>query len=56
MCSNRYYSQVGFLSKSKVDYCNQMIDEILAKLENRHYRSIREIASAFGKNRQLGFA
>jgi len=53
--SNRYHSQVGFNQKGKWNYGTQIAEEILTLLENKQYRSIREIAKAYGKSRQLIF-
>ena len=54
--SNRYQSQVGFNQKGKWNYSIQVAEEILSLLHIRQYRSIREIANAYGKSRQLVFA
>ena len=53
--SNRYQSQVGFNQKGKWNYSIQVAEEILSLLHIRQYRSIREIANAYGKSRQLVF-
>ena len=53
--SNRYQSQVGFNQKGKWNYSTQVAEEILNILDTRQYRSIREIASDYGKSRQLVF-
>lgn len=55
VCSNRYQSQVGFNQKGKWNYSTQVAEEILNMLDSRQYRSIREIASDYGKSRQLVF-
>jgi len=55
VCSNRYQSQVGFNQKGKWNYNTQVAEEILNILDTRQYRSIREIASDYGKSRQLVF-
>jgi len=55
VCSNRYHSQVGFKQKGKWNYNTQVAEEILNMLDSRQYRSIREIANAYGKSRQLVF-
>lgn len=55
VCSNRYQSQVGFKQKGKWNYNTQVAEEILSLLHIRQYRSIREIASDYGKSRQLVF-
>ncbi len=55
VCSNRYQSCVGFNQKGKWNYSTQVAEEILILLNTRQYRSIREIASDFGKSRQLVF-
>ena len=55
VCSNRYQSQVGFKQKGKWNYSTQVAEEILSLLHIRQYRSIREIASDYGKSRQLVF-
>ena len=55
VCSNRYQSCVGFNQKGKWYYSTQVAEEILILLNTRQYRSIREIASDFGKSRQLVF-
>jgi DNA-binding IclR family transcriptional regulator len=54
--SNRYQSQVGFNQKGRWNYSTQVAEEILNILDSRKYRSIREIANAYGKSRQLVFA
>ena len=48
-----YHSQVGFNQKGKWNYNTQVAEEILSILEIKQYRSIREIASDYGKSRQL---
>ena len=53
--SNRYQSQVGFNQKGKWNYSTQVAEEILILLNTRQFRSIREIANAYGKSRQLVF-
>jgi len=53
--SNRYQSQVGFQQKGKWNYSTQVAEEILNLLDTKSYRSIREIANAYGKSRQLVF-
>ena len=55
VCSNRYQSHVGFNQKGKWNYSTQVAEEILNLLDSRQYRSIREIANAYGKSRQLVF-
>ncbi|MCB5285932.1 MAG: hypothetical protein LHW45_10150 [Candidatus Cloacimonetes bacterium] len=55
VCSNRYQSHVGFNQKGKWNYNTQVAEEILNILDFRQYRSIREIASDYGKSRQLVF-
>ncbi len=55
VCSNRYQSHVGFNQKGKWNYSTKVAEDILNLLENRKYRSIREIASDYGKSRQLVF-
>ena len=55
VCSNRYQSQVGFNQKGKWNYNTQVAEVILNILDTRQYRSIREIASDYGKSRQLVF-
>ena len=55
VCCNRYQSQVGFKQKGKWNYSIQVAEEILSLLHIRQYRSIREIASDYGKSRQLVF-
>jgi len=55
VCSNRYQSHVGFNQKGKWNYSTQVAEEILNLLDSRQYRSIREIASDYGKSRQLVF-
>ena len=55
VCSNRYQSKVGFNQKGKWNYNTQVAEEILNMLDSRQYRSIREIASDYGKSRQLVF-
>jgi len=55
VCRTRYQSQVGFNQKGKWNYNTQVAEEILNMLETRQYRSIREIASEYGKSRQLVF-
>ncbi len=55
VCCNRYQSQVGFNQKGKWNYSTQVAEEILSILETKQYRSIREIASDYGKSRQLVF-
>jgi len=54
--SNRYQSYVGFNQKGRWNYSTQVAEEILNILDSRQYRSIREIANAYGKSRQLVFA
>ena len=56
VCSNRYQSQAGFNQKGKWNYNTRAAEEILNMLDSRQYRSIREIASDYGKSRQLVFA
>jgi len=51
----RNQSQVGFNQKGKWNYNTQVAEEILNILDTRQYRSIREIASDYGKSRQLVF-
>mgnify|MGYP000898254955 FL=1 len=53
--SNRYQSQVGFNQKGKWNYSTQVAEEILNMLDSRQFCSIREIASDYGKSRQLVF-
>ena len=53
--SNRYQSYVGFNQKGRWNYSTQVAEEILNILDTRQYRSIREIASDYGKSRQLVF-
>ena len=53
--SNRYQSQVGFNQKGKWNYSTQVAEEIINMLDSRQYRSIREIANAYGKSRQQVF-
>ena len=55
VCCNRYQSQVGFKQKGKWNYSIQVAEEIPSLLHIRQYRSIREIASDYGKSRQLVF-
>jgi hypothetical protein len=55
VCCNSYQSQVGFHQKGKWNYSTLVAEEILNLLENRQYRSIREIANEYGKSRQLVF-
>ncbi|HPN41069.1 MAG TPA: hypothetical protein PKX36_06050, partial [Candidatus Cloacimonadota bacterium] len=55
VCSNRYQSHVGFNQKGKWNYNTQVAEEILILLNTRQFRSIREIASDYGKSRQLVF-
>ncbi len=55
VCSNRYQSQVGFNQKGKWNYSTQVAEEILNMLDSRQFCSIREIASDYGKSRQLVF-
>jgi len=55
VCCNRYQSQVGFNQKGKWNYNTQVAEEILNLLNIKQYHSIREIANAFGKSRQLVF-
>jgi len=55
VCSNRYQSQVGFNQKGKWNYSAQVAEEIINMLDSRQYRSIREIANAYGKSRQQVF-
>ncbi|MCB5269175.1 MAG: hypothetical protein WCS58_08005, partial [Candidatus Cloacimonadaceae bacterium] len=55
VCSNRYQSQVGFHQKGQWNYSTQVAEEILNMLDTRQFRSIREIASDYGKSRQLVF-
>ncbi len=55
VCCNRYLSQVGFNQKGKWNYNTQVAEEILTLLNIKQYRSIREIASVYGKSRQLVF-
>lgn len=52
---NRYSSQVGFSQKGNWNYSTQVAEEILNLLSTKSYRSIREIAAAYGKSRQLVF-
>ena len=47
--------QVGFHQKGKWNYNTQVAEEILILLNARQFRSIREIASDYGKSRQLVF-
>jgi len=53
--SKRYQSQVGFQQKGKWNYSTQVAEEILEILDTKQYSSIREIANAYGKSRQLVF-
>ncbi|HNV66854.1 MAG TPA: hypothetical protein PKN60_07010 [Bacteroidales bacterium] len=53
--SKRYQSQVGFQQKGNWYYSTQVAEEILNLLDTKSYRSIREIANAYGKSRQLIF-
>jgi DNA-binding GntR family transcriptional regulator len=53
--SKRYQSQIGFQQKGKWNYSTQVAEEILNLLDTKSYRSIREIANAYGKSRQLVF-
>jgi hypothetical protein len=53
--SKRYHSQVGFSQKGNWKYSTQVAEEILNLLDTKSYRSIREIANAYGKSRQLIF-
>ena len=55
VCCNRYQSQVGFNQKGKWNYSTQVAEEILNMLDSRQFCSIREIASDYGKSRQLVF-
>ena len=55
VCCNRYQSQVGFKQKGKWNYSTQVAEEIINMLDSRQYRSIREIANAYGKSRQQVF-
>lgn len=55
VCSNRYQSQVGFNQKGKWNYSTQEAKEILNLLNIKQFHSIREIASDYGKSRQLVF-
>ena len=55
VCSNRYQSHVGFNQKGKWNYSTQVAEEILNLLDSRQFCSIREIANAYGKSRQLVF-
>ncbi|MDD4224261.1 MAG: hypothetical protein PHD87_06715, partial [Candidatus Cloacimonetes bacterium] len=55
VCCNRYQSQVGFNQKGKWNYNTQVAEEILTLLNIKQYHSIREIANAYGKSRQLVF-
>ncbi|MDD3097897.1 MAG: hypothetical protein PHU99_09280 [Candidatus Cloacimonetes bacterium] len=55
VCCNRYQSQVGFNQKGKCNYNTQGTEEILTLLNIKQYHSIREIANAYGKSRQLVF-
>ena len=55
VCCNRYMSKVGFNQKGKWNYSTQVTEEILILLNTRQFRSIREIANAYGKSRQLVF-
>lgn len=55
VCRTRYQSQVGFNQKGKWNYSTQVAEEILSILETKQYRSIRVIASDYGKSRQLVF-
>ena len=55
VCSNRYQSHVGFNQKGKWNYSTQVAEEIINMLDSRQYRSIREIANAYGKSRQQVF-
>lgn len=53
--SKRYHSQAGFSQKGKWKYSTQEAEEILNLLDTKSYRSIEEIANAYGKSRQLVF-
>jgi response regulator of citrate/malate metabolism len=53
--SNRYQSYVGFNQKGRWNYSTQVAEEILNLLNIKQYHSIREIANAYGKSRQLVF-
>jgi len=53
--SKRYQSQVGFQQKGNWKYSTQVAEEILNLRDTKSYRSIREIAAAYGKSRQLIF-
>lgn len=53
--SKCYQSQVGFQQKGNWKYSTQVAEEILNLLSTKSYRSIREIAAAYGKSRQLVF-
>ena len=55
VCCNRYQSQVGFNQKGKWNYSTQVAEKILNMLDSRQFCSIREIASDYGKSRQLVF-
>ena len=55
VCSNRYQSHVGFNQKGKWNYSTQVAEEILNLLNIKQFHSIREIASVYGKSRQLIF-